>query len=85
MVRVAIRVGMHQAKTSFSKLVEQARAGEEVIVERSGVAVARIVAHDDQPSVPLSSLSGVWRGSLKIHGDFDELPDDIARSLGVID
>ena len=35
------RVGMHEAKTQLSRLVERARGGEEVIVERSGARSRR--------------------------------------------
>jgi DNA-binding transcriptional regulator YiaG len=30
-----------------------------------------------------ASLSGAWRGRVKIADDFDALPDDIAKSLGM--
>jgi len=81
---MATRVGMHEAKTHFSKLVERARAGEEVVVERSGVPVAKIVAYEEQPRSILDAR-GAWAGQVTIHGDFDELPDDVARALGMID
>jgi prevent-host-death family protein len=37
------KVNMHEAKTHFSKLVELALQGEEVIIARSGKAVVRLV------------------------------------------
>jgi hypothetical protein len=30
-----------------------------------------------------ASLAGVWRGRVKIADDFDDLPDDLAKSFGV--
>ncbi len=81
---MATRVGMHEAKTHFSKLVERARAGEEVVVERSGVPVAKIVAYEEKPRSILDARCA-WAGQVTIHGDFDELPDDVARALGMID
>lgn len=78
------RVGMHEAKTQLSRLVERARSGEEVIVERSGRAVAKIVPYDEQPK-GLMSLEGIWKGRVVIHGDFDELPEDLQRAFGMID
>jgi prevent-host-death family protein len=78
------RVGMHEAKTHFSRLVEQARSGEEVIVERSGKAVAKIVAYDERPR-GLMALEGVWKGKGHIPEDFDELPEDLQRAFGMID
>jgi prevent-host-death family protein len=78
------RVGMHEAKTQLSRLVESARAGEEVIVERSGRAVAKIVAYDEQPR-GLMALEGIWKDKGHIPDDFDELPEDIQRAFGMID
>jgi prevent-host-death family protein len=37
------KVDMHEAKTNFSKLVEQALQGEEVIIFRSGKPLVRLV------------------------------------------
>ena len=37
-------VGMHEAKTQLSKLVQRAEAGEEIVIERRGTPVARLVA-----------------------------------------
>jgi prevent-host-death family protein len=78
------RVGMHEAKTHLSRLVESARRGEEVIVERSGHAVAKIVPYDEQPR-GLLALKGVWKGKVEIPDDFDELPEDLQRAFGMID
>jgi len=35
-------VNIHQAKTQLSRLVEQAAAGEEIIIARAGRPVARL-------------------------------------------
>ncbi|MCP9485447.1 MAG: type II toxin-antitoxin system prevent-host-death family antitoxin [Gaiellaceae bacterium MAG52_C11] len=75
-----IIVGMHEAKTNFSKLVKQAEAGEEVIVSRGGEPVARIVAY----SVPKKPRTpGSMKGKIWIAPDFDELPPEIAEAFGV--
>lgn len=34
---------MHEAKTNFSKLVERALSGEEVVIARSGRALVKLV------------------------------------------
>ena len=41
-----IRVKMHAAKTNLSRLVVQAQAGEEVVLMRGALEVARIVPLD---------------------------------------
>jgi prevent-host-death family protein len=74
------QVGMHEAKTKLSQLVERAEAGEEIVIARHGKPVARLV-----PVVATSSLAsvrGAWRGQVRIAEDFDELPEDIADALG---
>jgi prevent-host-death family protein len=80
---VVTRVGMHEAKTNFSRLVDSARRGEDVIVERSGRPVAKIVAYDEPRG--LMALKGVWKGQGHIPDDFDELPEDLQRAFCMID
>jgi prevent-host-death family protein len=77
------RVGMHEAKTNFSRLVESARRGEDVIVERRGHPVAKIIPYDEPRG--LMALEGIWKGKVEIVGDFDELPEDLQRAFGMID
>ena len=68
-------VNIHEAKTHLSRLVERAEHGEEIIIARSGRAVARLV--------PLEGLEkprvfGRMRGKIRIADDFDApLPDEI--------
>lgn len=75
------RVGMHEAKTKLSQLVAAVEGGEEVVLERRGVPVARIVVFEK----PKRSRAA-FRGSMPdlwIADDFDELPDDIAEAFGI--
>ena len=39
-------INIHEAKTHFSRLVERAHAGEEIIVAKAGVPYARLVPLD---------------------------------------
>lgn len=75
------RVGMHEAKTHLSKLVERAEAGEDVIIQRNGKPVVRLVPVGEEPR-SLASVRGVWRGRVRMADDFDELPEDIAEAFG---
>lgn len=36
-------VNIHEAKTQFSRFVEQAEAGEEIVIARAGKPVARLL------------------------------------------
>jgi prevent-host-death family protein len=75
------RVGMHEAKTQLSKLVERAEAGEDIVIQRNGTAVARLVPVVEEPR-SLASVRGAWRGRVRMAADFDELPEDIAAAFG---
>ena len=72
---------MHEAKTTLSQLVERAAAGEDIVIQRNGIPVARLVPVASSSS--LQSVRGIWRGRVRIADDFDELPDDVADSFGV--
>jgi len=74
------QVGMHEAKTQLSKLVERAEAGEDIVIARNGKPVARLVPVTGTDS--LEAVRGIWRGRVHIADDFDELPDDIADAFG---
>lgn len=74
------QVGMHEAKTTLSKLVERAEAGEDIVIARNGKPVARLVPVSGTNS--LAAVRGIWRGRVHISDDFDDLPDDIAESFG---
>lgn len=45
---MSIIVNMHEAKSNLSQLVLKAQAGEDIVVARSGVPVAKIVAYGDE-------------------------------------
>jgi prevent-host-death family protein len=74
------QVGMHEAKTTLSKLVERAAAGEEIVIARHGRPAARLVPVASPAA--LGAVRGVWRGRVRIADDVDELPDDLAAALG---
>jgi antitoxin (DNA-binding transcriptional repressor) of toxin-antitoxin stability system len=74
-----MRVNMHDAKTNLSRLVAAVESGEtdEVEIARAGHVVARIV-----PPRPRSERhAGYWAGRVRIHADFDELPEDVAAEF----
>jgi prevent-host-death family protein len=76
-----ITVNMHEAKTHLSRLVEQAAAGETVIIARAGTPLVRVSALE-APATPrrLGFLSGAYR----IPDDFDRLgEEEIAALFGL--
>jgi len=58
---------MHEAKSNLSKLVEEAEAGEEVIIARAGHPVVRLVPVRKQGRRKLGS----WKGQVFMADDFD--------------
>lgn len=69
-------VGLYQAKTHLSQLVERAAAGEEVVICKSGKPRARLVAM--RKGRKPRRRPGGWQGKVVIADDFDApLPDDI--------
>jgi prevent-host-death family protein len=75
-------VGMHEAKTQLSKLVARVEDGEEIVITRRGEPAVRLVP--ERQGGGFASLAGAWRGRVEIAPDFDELPDDLAESLGML-
>jgi antitoxin (DNA-binding transcriptional repressor) of toxin-antitoxin stability system len=71
-----------EAKTQLSKLVAMAERGEEVELRRDQTPVARLVP------VPRSAARrepGAFAGRVTIAEDFDVLPEDVGRALGIED
>lgn len=71
---------MHEAKTTLSRLVQRAEAGEDIVIARNGKPVARLIPV--AKTVSLRSVRGLWRDRVHIAEDFDELPDGIAEAFG---
>jgi prevent-host-death family protein len=72
-----VRVGMHEAKSQLSRLVDLAERGEDVVIQRSGRPVARLVAV--QRRRPVAEAFGALRGQIELSGDFDDLPPELAE------
>ena len=66
-------VNMHQAKSSLSRLVERALAGEDVVIARNGEPLVRLVPVPKQrePRVP-----GRMKGQIWIAPDFDQMSEE---------
>ncbi|MGH7912422.1 MAG: type II toxin-antitoxin system Phd/YefM family antitoxin [Candidatus Dormibacteraceae bacterium] len=71
---VEVVVGVHEAKTHLSRLLERVEAGEEIVITRRGVEVARLIA----ASSPGRRQFGQFAGQFTVPEDFDEpLPGDL--------
>lgn len=74
-----IVVGIHEAKTQFSKLVKQAEAGQEIVVKNFGRPVAKIVGY--KPAVTQRE-PGLLAGKIAIEPGFDEVPAGFDEAFG---
>ena len=74
-----MQVNILDAKNSLSKLVAAAEQGEEVVLARNGVPVARLVKYQK----PRVKPPGAWRGKVKPVKGWDSPATDaeVARLL----
>lgn len=71
-------VGVHEAKTNLSKLLRRVAAGEEVIIERSGTPIARLVPFAEVGTRTLGGDVGMF----EVPDDFDEpLPIELLETF----
>ena len=70
---------VHEAKTHLSRLLEQMAGGEDVIIAKAGVPVARLVP----VILPTGERPlGTEQGRISVADDFDApLPPDILKSF----
>ncbi len=71
-------VGVHEAKTHFSRLLERVAGGEEILITRRGEEVARLVGVHRTAARRL----GIDRGRFTVPDDFDApLPEEALESF----
>jgi prevent-host-death family protein len=72
-------VGVHEAKTHLSRLLDDVQAGEEVVITRRGEEVAALVPRRGGAA----RRFGIDRGRYVVPVDFDApLPDDVLEAFG---
>ena len=77
---MADEVTIHEAKTHLSRLVQRAHAGEEIVIRRGRVPMAKLVRYD--PPV-VQRQPGRLRGQIEMAPDFDDLDDEMGDLFGV--
>lgn len=72
-------VNIHEAKTHFSKLVDEAAEGEEIVIAKAGKPTARLVPMQKPTKI---RRKGLLKGKMTIAADFDApLPDDFMKQF----
>jgi prevent-host-death family protein len=69
-------VKMHEAKTQFSRLIGLVENGEEVVVQRGDMPVAKIVPYRRRRK------AGALKGQIVIGPDFDAIPEGFEDYVG---
>jgi prevent-host-death family protein len=69
-----LTVNIHEAKTQLSHLLQQVSKGEEVIIGKAGVPIAKLIPFSKKST---ERKPGYWRNKIVIRKDFDELPQSL--------
>lgn len=87
---MAVTANIHEAKTTLSKLIERALAGEEVIIAKAGKPLVKLTpvsqageADRDRVRQDRLDLFGSMRGKLILSDDWErsEFDEDLERRL----
>ncbi len=73
-------VTIHEAKTHLSRLVQRAHAGEEIVIRRGKVPMAKLVRYDAEA---VKRSPGRLRGQIEMAADFDALDDEMGDLFGI--
>ena len=66
-------VNIHEAKTHLSRLLEEAMAGEDIVIAKAGTPKVRLVPIEEPPKRRLGFMTGI---TLPDSFFFDPLPDE---------
>lgn len=72
------RYDIHEAKTHFSRLIDEVEQGEDLVICRAGKPIAQLRRY----VTPRRRQGGQWTGLIRIGEDFDQpLPENIDRAF----
>lgn len=72
-------VNIHEAKTHLSRFVDQAAAGEEILIARAGKPVARLVALAEAENKPRTL--GLGKGKFTLPENFSSLHSEAIQRM----
>lgn len=72
-------INIHEAKTHLSRFVDQAAAGEEILIARAGKPIARLVALIE--TYPKPRTLGMGKGKFTFPDDFSSLHDETIERM----
>ena len=70
-------MNVYEARWQFSRLLDEAEAGEEIVIARNGTPVVRLV-----PITPPQRRFGRWQGQVPVLSDAEwAAADDVASDV----
>lgn len=69
-----MEVNVHEAKTHLSRLLERVAMGEEVVIAKAGIPIAKLVPLKNTPK---KRVFGCAKGDFTVPEDFDKSDPDI--------
>ncbi|MFD4430974.1 type II toxin-antitoxin system Phd/YefM family antitoxin [Nocardia sp. NPDC058497] len=66
-----------EAARSFARVLDEAESGEEFVITRKGVCVARLVPAPRSNGASVNSLARRWRGRIGLDDEFEAAVDSI--------
>lgn len=72
------QVNIYDARMHFSRLIQEAAAGEEIVIAKSGKPVAKLVPYRPPTA---ARQPGTWRGRVRVSADFDTLPEELEAAF----
>ncbi|WP_396592696.1 type II toxin-antitoxin system Phd/YefM family antitoxin [Brevundimonas sp. R86498] len=73
---MAVTANIHEAKTTLSKLIERAMAGEEVIIAKAGKPMVRLAPVAQPVAVDRAAIFGSMRGKMNLKDGWEDSPFD---------
>lgn len=69
---MSVTANIHEAKTTLSKLIERALAGEEVVIAKAGKPVVRLTPIAEASAVDRASIFGKYSGQMNLQEGWEE-------------
>lgn len=76
-----LEYSLSDAKNKFSEVIASVENGDDIIVTKNGLPVAKISSATGEKA----SLVGWGKGKIKLSDDFDTWDDEEAHALGIVD
>ena len=74
-----MQINIHDAKTHFSRIINQVLQGDDIVIARDGKPLIRLIPYSEEANV---RRGGQLKGLIEISDDFDApLPPEILKQF----